>query len=111
MIQVVFSADGSKLATASFDKFAKVWDVASGQELATLYGNGGNVFGVALSPDGRFAYTAGGDSTLRTYTLDTAELTTLARARLTRDLTEEECRRYLHLEQCPAPQLATGPGS
>ena len=107
VVQLVFSRDGTRLATASFDKYAKVWDVASGQEIATLYGNGGNVFGVAFSPDGRFAYTAGGDGTLRTYTLDTAELTALARSRLTRDLSAEECRRYLHLEQCPVPQIAT----
>jgi WD40 repeat protein len=109
VIQVVFSADGRKLATASFDKFAKLWDLESGQELATLYGNGGNVFAVVLSPDGKHAATAGGDGTMRLYTLDTTELITLARSRLTRDLTKEECQRYLHQEQCPAPSVAAAP--
>jgi hypothetical protein len=28
----------------------------------------------------------------------------LAHSRLTRSLTDEECRRYLHLEGCPADQ-------
>jgi len=99
--RLAFSKDGARLATAAFDKLAKVWDAQTGQELMTLYGNGGNVFGVALSPDGRHAATAGGDGTLRLYTLEMDELAALARARVTRSLTTEECRQYLHVEQCP----------
>ena len=99
--RIAFSADGTRLATASFDKFAKVWDVQTGQEIATLFGNAGNVFGVAFSPDGAYLATAGGDGTLRLYTLDTAELTQLARTRVTRSLTVEECQRYLHVGECP----------
>ncbi len=33
---VVFSADGKTLASDSFDKTAKLWDVATGQEQATF---------------------------------------------------------------------------
>jgi WD40 repeat protein len=101
---LAFSHDGTRLATASFDEFAKVWDVQSGQELVTLYGNTSNVFGVAFDPGDRHVATAGGDGTVRIYTLDTDELTTLARSRVTRTLTSEECRRYFHLEQCPDSQ-------
>ena len=36
------------------------------------------------------------------YTLPIGELTELARSRLTRSLSEEECRRYLRLEACAA---------
>ncbi|HEY53830.1 MAG TPA: hypothetical protein G4N94_10265 [Caldilineae bacterium] len=67
----------------------------------TLYGNGGTVFDVALSPDGQHAATAGGDGTMRIYSLDMDELAALAQARVPRSLTAEECQRYLHLEQCP----------
>ncbi len=98
---VAYNPDGSRLATASFDKFAKVWDVQTGQELMTLYGNTSNVFGVSFSPDGKHVATAGGDGTARIYTMDMDELTNLARSRVTRALTTEECRGYFHLEQCP----------
>jgi WD40 repeat protein/DNA-binding SARP family transcriptional activator len=98
---MAFSPDGKRLATSAFDKLAKVWDVETGQELATLYGNGSNVFGVVFGPDGNWLATAGGDGTVRVYELDTADLVASARSRLTRSLTTEECRRYLHVDTCP----------
>lgn len=100
--RLAFSQDGSRLASANFDGYAKVWDIQSGQELFTLYGNTSNVFGVAFSPDGEHLATAGGDGTLRIFTMQMDELVSLARSRLTRTLTDGECRQYLHLEQCPA---------
>jgi WD40 repeat protein len=99
VLRLAFNQDGTRLASAGFDGFAKVWDVQTGQEVATLYGTSGNVFGVSF--DGNHLATAGGDGTARIYTLDTTELVDLAHSRLTRGLTEEECQKYLHLEQCP----------
>jgi WD40 repeat protein/transcriptional regulator with XRE-family HTH domain len=102
--QLAFSKDGTLLASASFDRLAKVWDVAASEELLSLYGNTGNVFGVAFSPDGKQLATAGADGTLRTYTLQLEELVALARSRVTRALTAEECHKYLHMDHCPAVQ-------
>jgi WD40 repeat protein/DNA-binding SARP family transcriptional activator len=99
--RLAFNQDGTRLASANFDGLAKVWDVQSGQELFSLYGNPSNVFGVAISPDGSRLATAGGDGTLRIFTMDMNELVALARSRLTCSLTESECQKYLHLEQCP----------
>jgi WD40 repeat protein len=99
--RVAFNLDGSRLASAGFDRLAKVWDVKSGSELSSLYGNASNVFGVSFSPDGERLATAGADGSIRTYTLELDNLIALARIRLTRTLTDEECRKFLHAETCP----------
>ena len=53
IINVAFSPDGRRLATASHDRTAKVWDRHDGRELWTLDGHADRVNGVAFSPDGR----------------------------------------------------------
>ncbi len=100
-LRVAFNHDGTLLATTGFDRLAKVWDVKTGEEVATLFGNKGDVFGVAFSPDGNHLATAGADGTVRIYTLQLEDLIALAHSRLTRSLTIEECRKYLHLAECP----------
>src|SRR5262249_44851259 len=60
-----FSADSQRLATASLDKTARLWDAQSGQELLTLKGHTGAVYSVAFSPDGQRLATASLDKTAR----------------------------------------------
>src|ERR1700733_9018995 len=48
----VFSADGSRVVTASWDGTARVWDAATGRAVATLAGHRGWVNSAAFSPDG-----------------------------------------------------------
>jgi len=55
------SPDGSKLATGSRDRLARIQDMASGQVLAELKHNGTFVHSVAWSPDGRFLATGSSD--------------------------------------------------
>jgi WD40 repeat protein len=101
VIRMAFSREGEHLATAICDRLAKVWDVRTGQELATFYGNNGDVFGVPFNPDGTRLATASTDGIVRIYTLKLDELVTLARSRLTRSFTPEECEKYLHVKVCP----------
>jgi WD40 repeat protein len=109
---LAFSPDGTRLATASADGTAKVWlltsdpagDTITGQELLTLTGHTDAVSGVAFSPDGTLLATCGADGTARLYVLPIEKLMALAKTRVTRSLTTEECRQYLHLDECPAGQ-------
>jgi RNA polymerase sigma factor (sigma-70 family) len=55
---LAFSADGTRLATASADRTAKVWDLQTGKEITTLKGGDLPVLSVAFEPDGRGIITA-----------------------------------------------------
>jgi WD40 repeat protein/DNA-binding SARP family transcriptional activator len=101
VFQVAISPDGSRIATASADGTARVWDAATGRELLTLTPHDALVYGVAFSPDGRLLATASPDGTVALHLLPIDEFVDLARTRVTRELTVDECRRYLNLERCP----------
>ena len=96
------SPDGALVATGSIDGTAKLWDPATGREVLTLFGHDLVVNAVGFSPDGRFLATVSGDGTVALHLLPIDELRDLARERVTRPLTDEECRQYLHVGKCPA---------
>jgi WD40 repeat protein len=65
VISVAFSPDGQMLASGSYDKTIKLWDVQSGQEVRTFRGHTDLVTSVAFSPDGRLLASASQDGTVR----------------------------------------------
>lgn len=97
---VAFSPDGSRLISGGADKRVNVWDPATG-DLVRAYNNPSVVDAIAFSPDGRSLAVVGTDGGIYLYPLSMEDLKAAARARLTRHLTDEECRRYLHREECP----------
>jgi len=98
---VDFSPDGSWLATSSKDGTISIWDMVRGQDRLTLGGvNEGVVNDIAFDPAGH-SLAAVGDFGIRVYALQIKDLMTLARSRVTRSLTKEECQKYLHMEECP----------
>ena len=60
-----FSPDGKRVLTGSADKTARLWDAATGAEVATLTGHTGSVNAVAFSPDGTRVLTGSDDKTAR----------------------------------------------
>ena len=95
---IAYNPGGKRIATASQDGTAKLWDAATGEELLTFFGDGSGLNDILFSPDGKLLATSG-NSGVRVYLLEVDDLIALAKTRVTRSLTFEECRKYLHLDQ------------
>jgi WD40 repeat protein len=71
---VALSRNGRLAATASGDRSARLWDVATGQPHGDpLTGHTGGVLGVAFSPNGRLLATASQDGTARLWDVATGQ--------------------------------------
>uniref|UniRef100_A0A7S4A1M8 Uncharacterized protein n=1 Tax=Pelagomonas calceolata TaxID=35677 RepID=A0A7S4A1M8_9STRA len=58
---------------ASWDKTLKVWDVATGECVATLKGHSSDVSSVAVFPDGRRVVSGSWDNTLKVWGIETGK--------------------------------------
>ena len=70
---VAFSPDGAKLAAAGADRALRVWEVATGKELALIEDHADWIFDLAWSPDGKRLATASRDKTSKVFDVEKKE--------------------------------------
>ncbi|MDX1414140.1 MAG: hypothetical protein R3293_08110, partial [Candidatus Promineifilaceae bacterium] len=101
------SPDGQLIVTGEVGGHIKLWDAATGNRLITLIENaGGSITHVEFSPNGKRVLAninrrGGNNGLVMEFILPLDELLGLAHSKVTRSLTEEECRQYLHVDSCP----------
>ncbi len=70
---VMFAPDGQRLASASYDKTIKLWDVQSGTSIATFTGHTDSVNDLAFTPDGQRLASASSDHTLKLWNVQSGQ--------------------------------------
>jgi WD40 repeat protein/class 3 adenylate cyclase len=104
VINVVFSPDGTMLATGGDDAAVRIFDThaETGAQQLVLRGHELLVSGLDFSPDGNQLASAALDGVVRVWALDIDELIRIAEDQVTRELSDDECRQYLHQPRgCP----------
>ena len=70
---VAWSPDGKLLASGSYDKMVKLWDVATGREVKNLQDHIDAVFAVAFSPDGKYLASGSQDRSVKIWNVASGE--------------------------------------
>ena len=73
VFDVAFSRDGTLLASCAADKFAKVFDAATGELRNTFEGHTGHVLGVTWKADESQVATGGADNAIKIWNTSTSE--------------------------------------
>lgn len=69
--RIVFSPDGGRLVTGDAEDGAvKIWSVAAGEELMTLYKHAGEVRSLTFSDDGKRLVTSGSEGVVKVFVAD-----------------------------------------
>ncbi|MEA5581072.1 serine/threonine-protein kinase [Nodularia harveyana UHCC-0300] len=81
VLSVAISGDGQIFASSG-DRLIKVWNLATGKEIATLNSHSQRVNVVAISPDGRTLVSGSDDKTIKIWDLETNQLVRTLRGHL-----------------------------
>jgi WD40 repeat protein len=73
VLSAAFSPDGARIITTSYDRTARIWNAATGEEIAILQGHEHSVAHAAFSRDGSRIVTASIDKTARIWDAATAK--------------------------------------
>jgi len=71
---IAFSPDAKQLASASYDKTIKVWDMDTGRDIRTVTGHKGWVKSVVFTSDGDRLVSGGADCTVRVWDSESGAL-------------------------------------
>ena len=78
--QIKYSPDGKMIASASWDKTIKLWNVDTGELINTLTGHTDGINSIAFSPDNQFLISGSEDKTIKIWNI-------VGEAKLTKTLT------------------------
>jgi WD40 repeat protein len=67
---IAFSPNERTLASGSWDKTIKIWQLNTGEELHTFRGHSDRVYSVAFSPDGQTLASSSSDAIIKIWQLD-----------------------------------------
>jgi WD40 repeat protein len=100
---IALSPDEKLLALIDARRRLILKEFETGRELVTIpLPADTNVFSeVRFTPDGTRLIVSLDDGTVRMYLVKLEDIVALAKTRVTRSLTTEECKQYLHVEACP----------
>lgn len=103
---VAFSPDGRRIAASTGTSGVTMFDANTGSELLTLRSPDVRWPGrLTFNADGSMLATQapsqqGGPGIVRVLAIDIDDLLALARREVTRPITDQECLRYWHLDDC-----------
>lgn len=67
------SGDGKHIATGSYDKLVKLWNIADGKEIFTLKDHSDSVYCVAFQPSGKLLASVAADRTVKLWDTTTGK--------------------------------------
>ena len=71
---IAISPDGQTLASGSQDRTVSLWNLKTGKQIFTFFGQAGEVHTVAISPDGKMLVAGGFDNKISSWRIETREL-------------------------------------
>jgi WD40 repeat protein len=99
--QVWFSPDSTRIVTSTDDGTARVWNAHTGELIFTSLDEPSDLKFAFFSSDGSKIALLYSDGRILVHAIAFEDVLEIAKGRVTRSLTDLECRTYLHVPACP----------